>query len=128
MSLRDRLRQFFSRQPTIDEDETEEEQDKELVEQFHERIEMFEQSAEELFETDEEASDEEHIEVATPEYDVGEVKIEEALLSEELEDFSQTNEIEILDVSELDDPYEHATIDGDIPQSIDFDEMNTSAT
>ena len=128
MSLRDRLRQFFSRQPTIDEDETEEEQDKELVEQFHERIEMFEQSAEELFETDEEPSKEEDIEVATPEYDVGEVKIEEALLSEELEDFSQTNEIEILDVSELDDPYEHATIDGDIPQSIDFDEMNTTAT
>jgi uncharacterized protein YdiU (UPF0061 family) len=128
MSLKDRLRQFFSRQPTIDEDETEEEQDKELVEQFHERIETFEQSAEELFETDEEPSDEEHIEVATPEYDVGEVKIEEALLSEELEDFSQTNEIEILDVSELDDPYEHATIDGDIPQSIDFDEMNTTAT
>lgn len=128
MSLRDRLRQFFSRQPTIDEDETEEEQDKELVEQFHERIEMFEQSAEALFETDDEPSNEEDIEVATPEYDVGEVKIEETLLSDDLEDFSQTNEIEILDVSELDDPYEHATIDGDIPQSIDFDEMNTTAT
>lgn len=128
MSLKDRLRQFFSRQPTIDEDETEEEQDKELVEQFHERIEMFEQSAEALFETDDEPSNEEDIEVATPEYDVGEVKIEETLLSDDLEDFSQTNEIEILDVSELDDPYEHATIDGDIPQSIDFDEMNTTAT
>lgn len=96
MSLRDRLRQFFSRQPTIDEDETEEEQDKELVEQFHERIEMFEQSAEELFETDEEASDEEHIEVATPEYDVGEVKIEEALLSEESKIFPKQMKLKFL--------------------------------
>lgn len=128
MALRDRLRHFFSRQPTFEENGIEEEQDKELVEQFHERIEIFEQSAEELFEADDEPSSEDNIEVATPEYDVGEVRIEEALLSEELEDFSQTNEIEILDVSELDDPYEHATIDGDLPQSIDFDEMNTTAT
>ncbi len=128
MSLRDRLRQFFSGQPTIEKDQSEEEQDNELVEQFHERIEMFEQSAEELFEIDDEPSNEEEIEVATPEYDVGEVRIEEALLSEEMEDFSQTNEIEIHDVSELDDPYEHATIDGDLPQPIDFDEMNTTAT
>jgi len=128
MSLRDRLRQFFSGQPTIEKDQSEEEQDNDLVEQFHERIEMFEQSAEELFEIDDEPSNEEEIEVATPEYDVGEVRIEEALLSEEMEDFSQTNEIEIHDVSELDDPYEHATIDGDLPQPIDFDEMNTTAT
>jgi len=128
MSLRDRLRHFISRQPTFDEDETEEEQDKELLEQFQERIEMFEQSAEALFGIDDEPLNEDDIEVATPEYDVGEVKVEETLLSDDLEDFSQTNEIEIVDVSELDDPYEHARIDGDIPQTIDFDEKNTTAT
>lgn len=96
MALRDRLRHFFSRQPTIEENGIEEEQDKELVEQFHERIEIFEQSAEELFEADDEPSSEDNIEVATPEYDVGEVRIEEALLSEELEDFPKQMKLKSL--------------------------------
>ena len=82
----------------------------------------FEQSAMSLFHDEEDDSSKEKVEVATPEYDVGEVDVLEILASHEMEDFSATNEIEIVDVSNLDDPYENAKIVGDISHRVELEE------
>ena len=54
-------------------------------------------------------------------YDASEADLDD-LLSEVEESFTHVNEVEIADVTDLDDPYMDATIDGDLPQPVVFDD------
>ncbi|MEK9731089.1 MAG: hypothetical protein VW230_04955 [Candidatus Poseidoniales archaeon] len=119
MALTDWLRRFFSSAREEVDDEPLDEDDL-LREQFNDMKEEFEQSAEVLFEDDDDTSIEEKVEVATPEYDVGEVDVNVILASNDMEDFSTTNEVHIVDVSTLEDPYEDAEILGDISHQVDL--------
>lgn len=99
-------------------------EDNRLREEFNDKKMEFEQSAISLFHDEEDDSPKEKVEVATPEYDAGEVDVLEILASYEMEDFSATNEIEIVDVSNLNDPYENAKIVGDISHRVELEENN----
>ena len=54
-------------------------------------------------------------------YDASEGGVEDLHDSSE-ESFTHADEIEIEDVSLLDDPYAHAKIEGDVPEPVEFDE------
>ena len=54
-------------------------------------------------------------------YDASEAGLED-LLSEVEESFTHVNEVEIADVTDLDDPYADAVIEGDLPQPVVFDD------
>ena len=60
-------------------------------------------------------------------YDASEAGLED-LLSEVEESFTHANEVEIADVTDLDDPYMNAVIEGDLPQPVVFgDEEKTGS-
>lgn len=54
-------------------------------------------------------------------YDASEAGLDD-LLSEVEESFTHLNEVDIADVTELDDPYVDAVIEGDLPQPVVFDD------
>jgi DNA-directed RNA polymerase delta subunit len=58
--------------------------------------------------------------VAAP-YDAGDASLDD-LMAEEDESFSHVDEVDVVDVASLDDPYLHASIEGDVPEAVVFDE------
>jgi hypothetical protein len=65
-------------------------------------------------------SEETEVQQATR-YDASEVEMD-ALLDEDIgEAFTHVDEVEITDVGELEDPLEHARIEGDVSQAVVFD-------
>jgi hypothetical protein len=72
-----------------------------------------------LFDEDEVVVEAEELQSAP--YDASEGSVEDLHDSSE-ESFTHADEIEIEDVSLLDDPYAHAKIEGDVPEPVEFDE------
>ena len=67
------------------------------------------------------------VEAVEAPYDASEADLDD-LLSEVEESFTHVDEVEIADVTDLDDPYMDATIDGDLPQPVVFgDEEKTGS-
>ena len=67
------------------------------------------------------------VEAVDAPYDASEADLDD-LLSEVEESFTHVNEVEIADVTDFDDPYMDATIDGDLPQPVVFgDEEKTGS-
>ena len=58
-------------------------------------------------------------------YDASEASVDD-LLNEDEESFTHHDEVSIADVSELEDPYLSATIEGDIPETVVFDDGENS--
>ena len=54
-------------------------------------------------------------------YDAGEAGTDE-LFAEESESFTNVDELEIDDVGELEDPYLSAIVEGDVPETVVFDD------
>ena len=54
-------------------------------------------------------------------YDASDAKVDD-LLTEAEESFTHRDEVSIADVSELEDPYLTATIEGDVPETVVFDD------
>ena len=73
-----------------------------------------------LFEEHEvEAADDDVVEAP---YDAGQADLE-ALMSEDIgQTFTHIDEVEIDDVNDLDDPYLEASVEGDVPQPVRFEE------
>lgn len=70
-----------------------------------------------LFEEDEVPSHEEAA-VAAP-YDAGDASLDD-LLKDEGESFTHVDEVDIIDVASLEDPYLQASIEGDLPEPVVF--------
>lgn len=64
--------------------------------------------------------------VAAP-YDAGEASFDD-LMAEEDESFTHVDEVDIVDVASLDDPYLQATVEGDVPEAVVFDEDENSTS
>ena len=73
-----------------------------------------------LFEEEEETSPPVSAVVAAP-YDAGDAELTD-LSVEEHESFTHVDEVEIVDVASLDDPYLQASIEGDVPESVVFED------
>ena len=43
-------------------------------------------------------------------------------MADEDESFSHVDEVDVVDVASFDDPYLHASIEGDVPEAVIFDE------
>ena len=54
-------------------------------------------------------------------YDASDARVDD-LLTEAEESFTHRDEVSIADVSELEDPYMTATIEGDVPETVVFDD------
>lgn len=54
-------------------------------------------------------------------YDASDARVDD-LLNETEESFTHRDEVSIKDVSELEDPYLTATIEGDVPETVVFDD------
>ena len=54
-------------------------------------------------------------------YDASDARVDD-LLTEAEESFTHRDEVSIADVSELEDPYLTATIEGDVPETVVFDD------
>ena len=54
-------------------------------------------------------------------YDASDAEVDD-LLAEAEESFTHRDEVSITDVSELEDPYLTATIEGDVPETVVFDD------
>ena len=54
-------------------------------------------------------------------YDASDARVDD-LLAEAEESFTHRDEVSIADVSELEDPYLTATIEGDVPETVVFDD------
>lgn len=54
-------------------------------------------------------------------YDASDARVDD-LLAEVEESFTHRDEVSIADVSELEDPYLTATIEGDVPETVVFDD------
>ena len=54
-------------------------------------------------------------------YDASDAEVDD-LLAEAEESFTNRDEVSITDVSELEDPYLTATIEGDVPETVVFDD------
>lgn len=54
-------------------------------------------------------------------YDASDARVDD-LLTEAEESFTHRDEVSIADVSELEDPYLAATIEGDVPETVVFDD------
>ena len=54
-------------------------------------------------------------------YDASDARVDD-LLAEAEESFTHRDEVSITDVSELEDPYLTATIEGDVPETVVFDD------
>ena len=70
-----------------------------------------------MFEEDEAPSPEEAA-VAAP-YDAGDASLDD-LLKDEGESFTHVDEVDIIDVASLEDPYLQASIEGDLPEPVVF--------
>ena len=79
-----------------------------------------------LFEEEEEASPPVSAVVAAP-YDAGDAELTD-LSVEEHESFTHVDEVEIVDVASLDDPYLQASIEGDVPESVVFEDDENPAS
>lgn len=73
---------------------------------------------------EEETPQQEEVMVAAP-YDAGDASLED-LLAEEDESFTHVDEVDVVDVASLDDPYLKASIEGDVPEAVVFDEDENS--
>ena len=58
-------------------------------------------------------------------YDASDARVDD-LLTEAEESFTHRDEVSIADVSELEDPYMTATIEGDVPETVVFDDDENS--
>ena len=58
-------------------------------------------------------------------YDASDARMDD-LLNEAEESFTHRDEVSIADVSELEDPYLTATIEGDVPETVVFDDDENS--
>lgn len=54
-------------------------------------------------------------------YDASQAQIEDLLSEDTSPSFTHQDEVEIHDVSEIEDPYEHAMVEGDISETVVFD-------
>ena len=79
-----------------------------------------------LFEEEEETSLPVSAVVAAP-YDAGDAELTD-LSVEEHESFTHVDEVEIVDVASLDDPYLQASIEGDVPESVVFEDDENPAS
>lgn len=82
--------------------------------------------AQDLFEQEEHV-DEEYTAVDAP-YDAGQTEVEALLDEEEGTSFTNVDEVEIADVSTLEDPYESARIEGDLPAAVTFEDEENEAS
>ena len=73
---------------------------------------------------EEETPQQEEVMVAAP-YDAGDASLED-LLAEEDESFTHVDEVDVVDVASLDDPYLKASIEGDVPEPVVFNEDENS--
>ncbi len=73
-----------------------------------------------LFEEDDPAMEPLANSVPAP-YDASQAQIEDLLSEDASPSFTHQDEVEIRDVSEVEDPYEHAFIEGDISETVVFD-------
>ncbi|MGB1679266.1 MAG: hypothetical protein ACPHFV_04395 [Poseidonia sp.] len=82
--------------------------------------------AQDLFEQEEHVG-EEKAAVDAP-YDAGQTEVEALLDEEEGTSFTNVDEVEIADVSALDDPYESARVEGDLPATVSFEDEENDAS
>jgi hypothetical protein len=61
-------------------------------------------------------------------YDASQAQLEDLLSDESSPSFTHQDEVEINDVSEVEDPYENATIEGDISETVVFELDENSAS
>jgi hypothetical protein len=61
-------------------------------------------------------------------YDASQAQLEDLLSDEASPSFTHQDEVQINDVSEVEDPYEHATIEGDISEAVVFEVDENSAS
>ena len=78
------------------------------------------------FEEEEETSPPVSAGVAAP-YEAGQAELTD-LIVEEHERFTHVDEVEIVDVASLDDPYLQASIEGDVPESVVFEDDENPAS
>ena len=79
----------------------------------------FENEAQRLFEEDE--PDSTTPKIAPTPYDASESDLDVLFSDDKDENFTHRDEIEIVDVSALDDPYMTAAVEGDLPQPVEFE-------
>jgi len=79
-----------------------------------------------LFEEEEETTPPISATVAAP-YDAGDAELTD-LSAEDHESFTHVDEVEIVDVASLDDPYLQASIEGDVPESVVFEDDENPAS
>ncbi|MGB0515665.1 MAG: hypothetical protein ACPGKR_01835 [Poseidonia sp.] len=79
-----------------------------------------------LFEEEEETPPPVSAVVAAP-YDAGDAELTD-LSAKEHESFTHVDEVEIVDVASLDDPYLQASIEGDVPESVVFEDDENPAS
>ena len=117
------LRDWFRKTPASSPSELEDGSADDVASEARTFAELQAQRAEEalsLFEEHEvEAADDEIVEAP---YDAGKADLE-ALMSEDIgQTFTHIDEVEIDDVNDLDDPYLEASVEGDVPQPVRFEE------
>jgi hypothetical protein len=61
-------------------------------------------------------------------YDASHAEVEALLESEVGEAFTHLDEVEVVDVAALEDPYETAIVEGDLPSPVRFDEAENDAS
>lgn len=79
-----------------------------------------------LFEEEEETPPPVSAVVAAP-YDAGDAELTD-LSAKEHESFTHVDEVEIVDVASLDDPYLQASIEGDVPESVVIEDDENPAS
>lgn len=79
-----------------------------------------------LFEEEEETPPPVSAVVAAP-YDAGDAELTDLSVKEH-ESFTHVDEVEIVDVASLDDPYLQASIEGDVPESVVFEDDENPAS
>ena len=82
--------------------------------------------AKDLFDQEEQAG-EEDVAVDAP-YDAGQSQLEALLDEDDTTSFTHVDEVEITDVSTLEDPYQSARIEGDVPVVVSFDDEENEAS
>lgn len=82
--------------------------------------------AEALFEQHE-ATEEAPDSIEAP-YDASQTEVTELFNNEVGEAFTHLDEVDVVDVADLDDPYEAAVVEGDLPSPVTFDESENGAS
>ena len=82
--------------------------------------------AEALFEQHE-ATEEAPDSIEAP-YDASQTEVTELFNTEVGEAFTHLDEVDVVDVADLDDPYEAAVVEGDLPSPVTFDESENGAS